>query len=51
MVIGFEAVEYSGREGENVIQVAVVLVSGILSREVEVTITSADDTARGTCDH
>lgn len=47
MVIGFEEERYEGSEDGGTVEVAVVLLSGTLATDVQVTVESADDTATG----
>ena len=46
VIIGFEEEMYVGNENDGTVEVAVVLLRGTLSREVEVRLYTADGTAR-----
>lgn len=47
VVIGFEEGQYSASEEDGIVEVAVVLIDGVLSRSVEINIATVDDTATG----
>ncbi len=46
-VIGFEELMYNSSEADGLVEVVVILMEGELARPIEVTITTADDTATG----
>ena len=49
VVIGFEAARYIVSKPAQNVTVGVAVLSGGLSRDIEVTVETADDTARGEC--